>query len=254
LSNLKIIGFDRFIKLEWLDATAEWVDQGLSDKDLRSTLNEYLMSQISGKEARKKTITVLTHIWLNIPEKLVYLRDEGLQLRKSFLNSNKNSLPIHWGMCLATYPFFRIVAENTGRLLNLQNSLTAVQIKRRMKETWGDRSKVERSTRHIIQCFVDWNVLEKSDRQAVYISIKKNTIDNDNLLLDPSESKQNLPSWLCETFLVSHDSAMISLSNLANNMAFFPFKLKVTAGELAQNPRLEILQQGLDDEYVRCNM
>ena len=33
----RIIGFDRKIRLSWLDATAEWIAQGLSVAQIRGT-------------------------------------------------------------------------------------------------------------------------------------------------------------------------------------------------------------------------
>ena len=70
--------------------------------------------------ARGKTMTVLLHVWTTVPDAAVPLRDDALALLRG--RTGRDRLPLHWGMCLATYPFFRDVAATTGRLLALQGT------------------------------------------------------------------------------------------------------------------------------------
>ena len=114
----KIIGFDRKIRLSWLDATADWAAQGLPAAAIRTRLDRLLDGQVAGNgphSARGKNMTVLMHVWVLVPRTLVQLRNEGLNLLDN--RFGRDRLPLHWGMCLATYPFFRDVAATTGRLL-----------------------------------------------------------------------------------------------------------------------------------------
>ena len=134
----RIIGFDRKIRLSWLDATVEWTIQGLSAAEIRAQLERLLDGQVVGDgphSARGKTMTVLMHVWMAVPDVAVPLRDDALVLLRG--RSGRDRLPLHWGMCLATYPFFRDVAATTGRLLNLQGEAALPQIVRRMSESWG---------------------------------------------------------------------------------------------------------------------
>ena len=117
----RLIGFDRKIRLSWLDATADWAVQGLSVAAIRDRLDRLLDGQVAGNgshSARGKTMTVLMHLWVLVPDTLVPLRDDGRALLRDTVERSR--LPLHWGMCLATYPFFRDVAATTGRLLSLQ--------------------------------------------------------------------------------------------------------------------------------------
>ena len=60
---------------------------------------------------------------------------------------------VHWGMCLATYPFFRDVAAATGRLLALQESAALSQIVRRMAESWSERTTATRAVQRVVRSF-----------------------------------------------------------------------------------------------------
>ena len=123
----KLVGFDRKIHLSWLDATADWASQGLPAAEIRKRLDRLLDGQVAGigsHSARGKTMTVLMHVWVLVPDTLVPLRDDGLLLLRD--RGEDSRLPLHWGMCLAGYPFFRDVAATTGRLLSLQGPRPAV--------------------------------------------------------------------------------------------------------------------------------
>lgn len=151
----KTVGFDRKIRISWLSATADWAAQGLSTAAIRTRLDRLLDVQVAGSgphSARGKTMTVLTHVWVLVPDTLGQLRNDGLNLLD--VRSGRDRLPLHWGMCLATYPFFRDVAETTGRLLALQGRATLLQIVRRTTESWGACSTVARATQRIVRSFV----------------------------------------------------------------------------------------------------
>ena len=67
----RIIGFDRRIRLEWLDAAADGAAAGLAPADLRSSLVRRLEGEVAGggtpHQARGKTATVLLHVWARVP-------------------------------------------------------------------------------------------------------------------------------------------------------------------------------------------
>ena len=166
----RIIGFDRKVRLRWLDATAEWTMQGLSVPEVRAQLERLLDGQVAGEgphSARGKTMTVLLHVWTAVPDAAVPLRDDALVLLGG--RTGRDRLPLHWGMCLATYPFFRDVAATTGRLLALQGEVALSQIVRRMAESWGERSTLTRAVQRVVRSFVEWGVLaESGDRGSLF--------------------------------------------------------------------------------------
>ena len=98
---------------------------------------------------REKTITILLRTWFSVPDELVELRDEGLELLRSYPRSDH--LLIHWGMVGAVYPFWMMVATHVGRLLRLQRSAAASQIQRRIREQYGERATVSVATRRVLR-------------------------------------------------------------------------------------------------------
>jgi hypothetical protein len=59
--------------------------------------------------------------------------------------------------------FFFDVATHAGKLLKLHGQANRSQVKRRMTETWGDRSTLERTIQHVLRSMVQWGLLRKGD-------------------------------------------------------------------------------------------
>ena len=160
-------------------------------------------------------MTVLTHVWVLVPETLVQLRDDGLKFLDGL--SGRNRLPLHWGMCLATYPFFRDVAETTGRLLALQGRVALSQIVRRTTESWGSHSTVARATQRVVRSFVAWDVLGETRERGVFVPATKITV-----------ADRELGPWLLEASMANSNQGEYPLPELANAAFLFPFDLRVS--------------------------
>ena len=236
-----IIGFDRKISLRWLDATAEWTAQGLAAPAIRGQLERLLAGQVAGegsRSARGKTMTVLLHVWTAVPDAVAPLRDDGLALLRD--RGGRERLPLHWGMCLATYPFFRDVAATTGRLLALQGSAARAQIVRRMAESWGERTTATRAVQRIVRSFVEWGVLVETGDRGTYAPAAKIPV-------------AGVGPWLLEAGLVSSGRREYPFRALAAGAAFYPFDMTLSGQDVSGNPRLEICRQGLDEDVVMLN-
>ena len=68
---------------------------------------------------------------MRIPPLLCELRQDGVRLLQSVHRTER--LPLHWGMTMAVYPFWRVVADVTGRLFRLQGAVAPLQVQRRVK-------------------------------------------------------------------------------------------------------------------------
>lgn len=240
-SSRRIVGFDRKIQLEWLDATADWTAEGIEPPELRERLSQMLEGKVSGsgyRGAREKTITVLMHAWATVPKDLVPLRDDGLALLAG--RRGRARLPVHWGMCLATYSFFRDVVETTGRLLNLQGTAALSQVTRRVAESWGERSTVIRATQRVLRSMVDWGVLEERGERGVFSgAVPSDVPDGDSV-----------GAWLVEAAASDLGRAPRPLRSLQGSGMLFPMQLHVSARAVAARPRLAVQRQGLDEVVI----
>ncbi|MCP4662282.1 MAG: hypothetical protein GY856_43325 [bacterium] len=237
----RTIGFDRKIQLNWLDATVDWAAQGLSVADIRTRLEQLLEGKVAGvgpHSARGKTITVLLHIWVLVPDSLAPLRDDGLaQLRA---RSGRDRLPLHWGMCVATYPFFRDVAATTGRLLALQGTVARSQVIRRMTETWGERSTLIRAVQRVVRSFVEWGVLVETAERGIFSAASKITLAD----------RDGVGPWLLEAGISNCERQARPFRSLVGDPSFFPLKLNLSPRQVGSNPRLEVYRQGIDEDIV----
>jgi len=237
----RTIGFDRKIQTAWLDATADWVAQGLSVPEIRSKLHELLEGAVAGEgphSARGKTITVLLHVWVLVPNGLVPLRDDGLALLRD--RPGRDRLTLHWGMCVATYPFFRDVTATTGRLLALQGTAALSQITRRMAEGWGERSTVIRAVQRVVRSLVLWGVIEETAERGVFAAKPKVVVGRTD----------EVGPWLLEAGMSNCEKGTRTLAGILTDSALFPFTMHLSRRDVERNSRLEIHREGLDTDLV----
>ena len=238
------IGFSQRIRLEWLEQTANLVLAGNDKAAVNDSLQELLKDKVSvGGQAirgnREKIITILMKIWFTVPRGLEALRDEGLQIHQGL--PRKERIAVHWGMSLAAYPFWGAVAAHTGRLLRLQGTAAAAHVQRRVKEQYGERETAHRAARRVLRSFIDWNVLNETDKKGVYAQGNRYSIQDSRLI-----------AWLVEAPLHARENGSAAIKDLLNGPNIFPFRLAhVSAEHLASlSPHLDILRHGLDDDLV----
>lgn len=229
--------------LEWLQQTAQAFLAGETREQIQATLQELLRDQLSvGGTAergnREKAITILLKIWVSTPTHLEALRNDGLDLLKQLPASDH--LAVHWGMTLAVYPFFGIVADTVGRLLRLQGSATAAQVQRRVREQLGERETVARAARRVLRCFVDWRVLEEAKEKGVYQGAPPRRVQN-----------TALAAWLIEAVLTASGVQAGTLSGITQGPVLFPFAVEpFTTAKVESRTKLEVFRQGLDETMV----
>ena len=231
------IGFDRRVKLEWLDAAAWKAATETDITEVRKYLDDFLQSECQSREARRKTITVLTRIWVRVPQKHRSLQERALEILTE--DGPDTRLWLHWGMTLVAYPFFRDIADITGRLLTLQNEVSLEQVYRRLAERWGERSTVRRASQRVVRSMVDWGVLQDTAVKGVYIPAAKK---------GPASASVQL--WFLEALLYSESTQAVILQQLPKLPSAFPFHLDISVANIRQSKRFEIQRQGLDLDMV----
>ena len=111
------IGFDRYIKLDWLDTMAGVVKKESDIDNIRKEMHSYLEKEFPLYDARRKTITVLTRIWYKVPEEHLGIRNRGLELLPHL--DQKDRIWIHWGLTLLAFPFVRDIATSRATTLRI---------------------------------------------------------------------------------------------------------------------------------------
>lgn len=175
---------------------------------------------------------------LTPPTVLAPLRDDGLLLLRKLPPDGR--LAVHWGMAMAVYPFFGLVAEVVGRQLRLQGHASAAQSQRRIKEQLGDRETAARCTRYVLRTFADWGALLDTKDRGVYSPAPLRQVQ-----------QQDLRAWLIETALRSSGADACSLRSLIEMPRFFPFAIAPTSAvEIGTRGRLEWFRQGVSEDMV----
>lgn len=239
-SERQTVGFDRDIRLAWLDATAEAVAQGLGVSEVRARLDAVLTGVVPGEgvhSSRGKTETVLLRIWLNTPVPLHSFRQEALAL---FPHADPTDrLALQWGMTLVAYPFFADMVATIGRLGALQGTVSRQQIRRRITEMWGERTTIERAWPRAIATLLNWKVIERTHERDVY------------RIAEPvAVADQRVRRWLLEAHYIARGDGSIPFVDLVHGPALFPFRLSLSAYDLRNHPRLDVVRLGLDEDVV----
>lgn len=240
----KQIGIDRLIRLKWLECTSNLVLAGNDEKAAKDELTQLLATAFPSSSPAKrgslsKTITILLKTWLRVHQEIHSLRDTGLELLQSIEKNDRRV--VHWGMLMAAYPFWGAVAEQTGRLLRLQENVAASQIQRRLREQYGERETVSRRVRYVISGFIDWGVLRKTKEKGIYSQGRTCSISDPRLV-----------SWLIEASLHTRSNGSAAIKDLLDSTSLFPFSLMHVPAEhlVSMSPRLDLLRHGLDDDLV----
>lgn len=228
------VGFDREIRLEWLDKTVELVIEGQTKNETERALKAYLEQTLT-KEASRKTMLVLRNMWLQVPDELVSIRDEGLILYKNI--SKQDRIWLHWGMSLLSYQFFKDIVEIIGNLLTIQDDFTTEQIRNRFIEKWGSRTTTGRAINRVLLSMLLWDVLSRTPAGKLTLSKKRNTENID------------LQTWAVICTIYASRKA-IPVIDLLNSSLLFPFRLTISGNDLRRIAKLDIVREGSGIDYA----
>jgi hypothetical protein len=233
------IGFDRDIRLEWLDAVATQVHAGHGTEEVRGFIRNMLTGVLaSGKagSALTKTTTVLLRIWSRVPDAAVGLRNRIAPEISDLTASDR--LAAHWSMCLATYPFFLDVAATIGRLIALQGDVSLVDLRRRLAERWGDRSLMPQASGKVVRSMVAWGAL-RNIKPGLYGTPERSL-----------HISQRAATFLVEAILVGSTNKCLPVINIDRNPALFPFQMAASVSVLRAAKQFSVHRQGVDMEIV----
>ncbi len=239
------LGIKQTIQKEWMDRTLRMVLAGMTEKEIRQDLDQYLSTQKQsggigerGQKTYGMAIGILAS-WFAPEDDLRGFRDEALKIARVI--PEEEWLPLHWAVISAAYPLWFNVAKQVGRLFNLQEIVTQQQIFNRIKEQYGDRETVARNARYTVRSFVAWGVLQESDNKGCYKKAPSPLIHD-----------RQLAVLLFESALHATPEGAGSVAALLKHPAFFPFELPVLSGDTiaGSSSAINLLRHGLDDEIV----
>ncbi|MFW9997341.1 MAG: hypothetical protein ACFFD4_35180 [Candidatus Odinarchaeota archaeon] len=231
------IGFDREIKIEWLDEIIKVTESDLDNRALMQHMNEYFTHKGLKGDVIRKTTYVIKKIWFSTPKQFIKTRNEALRLYSQ--SNDEDKLWLHWGMVLLVYPFFRDIADIIGMLSTLQSEISTEQIRRRFIERRGNRTSALRALYRVIQTMVWWEVLEDSNKKGVYRFPAKITT-----------SDRNIQQWYISTLILTSDAKMMFLDQLFNSTVAFPFKMTIDPYELKSSDQLSFHIEGSGTEMI----
>ena len=228
-----------------MDRVVQMMLAGISEKEIRTDLDEFLATQLPsggigkrGKTAYPMAIGILSS-WFSPDADLVAFRDDALKLAGTL--SPDQWLPLHWAILSTSYPFWFNVAKQVGRLLNLQDQIRQAQVFSRLKEQYGDRETVARIARYTVRSFVAWGVLQDSGTKGCYEKSAPVNVEN-----------RDLAVLMVESALYTMPEAAGILGTLLNNPAFFPFRLPDVTGDFVSQHSSRIdVSKYVDDDFLK---
>ena len=241
MTQKQSIVFDRRVDIEWLDAAAAHVAAGAKVTEARAALFQLLEGQVAGGTKRglscHKTVGILSRAWIRVTPDAVQLRDRAMQLISSLESDER--IALHWSLLLAGFPFFADLVATAGRLLALQGQFSSAQLTRRLRETWGDRSTMSTAAQRILRSLVQWGVLTDAKRRGDYTGGLNSIV-----------VRAELAELLLEGLLLQQGKA-VSIDQVVQHSALFPFDIELLAHRLRQSPQFDVHRQGLDTDVVQ---
>lgn len=231
-----LVGFDRYVEKAWMDQVAKLVVDEKSLNEINGLLDDYLALSINGETSRRKTKNILTATWVKSDDADAEFKHEAVALYASSDTSDR--LVVHYGMCLATYPFFMSLSKILGRLFKLQDEVSNAEFYRRVIETVGDRDSIKRAAARYLQSLIEWGVLEQSGKAAVKPVARIH-------VLNPE-----LVTWLYASILFSSDRDRLSIDDITSDPSWFPFEIPHGYFNVSDSKIIEIVHQGVGNALV----
>jgi len=226
----KAVGFDQKILLDHLNYTANEA-RHTKKEEMYEKLDQYLIKDIKGDKSRKNATTILMKIWYLDKEINKPVPKRAFELLPQLDSQEK--IVLHWGMTLSAYPFFKDVASEIGRLSSMQHDFSSSQVYRKMKESYGDRRRVEVASQAVLISMKNWGVII-SKKQSVYVLPGKIKLFNDKII-----------NWLTEVAIVSSKREYIQINEIPTLPCLFPFAFDINTSIL-DDSIFEIINQGVD--------
>jgi len=229
------LGFDRKLKLKWMDAAAELASQ--PPAEAKATLEAFLSTDVKGKDARRKANDALRRLWVTCERNRLTAEAQRL-----FRNATPDGrVALHYGMSLMAAPFFRDAVHFIGRLIRLQGKVGVAAVRTRIYERWGERSTLNSVTARVFASLEDWGILK---------SLGRGNYEANELVI----TEAPLGSWLLAAALHAHQSKRLPPDELVALPELFPFEIDNGSQLVRAGQYFALHRQGLDRTYVHVEL
>ena len=227
----KGIGFNRTITLKWLNAAANLRSQTDDLQSVRQGLEDVLLQDMHGVDARRKTIDVLVNIWLKSAEVSPYLHKKALELLPEV--SEPQRIWLHYGLTLIYYPFFRQCTTLIGQISRVQDKVTRQLVKNRLAGDLGHLGSLNRAAERVMASLLDWDILSDLGRNEYKAEVSRLAIEY-----------KDVEAWLLACALDAHPADELPFSDLLNLPELFPFQFSITLDDLRHRKEFSVQRQG----------
>lgn len=220
----KMVGLSRNIKLSWLNRAVDFLQEELSENEIRENLNDYLSFEIKSPTNLRKTREILMTIWVYENKYSTRIKDAALALFRQYPDQ---ALVIHWCMILAAYPVFMDMCKLIGKMSEFQDEITLAQIKQKLFDEWGERTTLFHSIDKLMATMKDFDVLT-SEKPGRY-QIQKHAVRN-----------ERITSFMVYTVMNIDDAGYYTIQELNSSNYLFPFEYQMAKETILQDDRFVI--------------
>lgn len=227
------IGFDRYISLDWANHALELAISRHSP----NSLDAWLHGQISGQESASRTAQLLRNLWFKKRRETDTIRDKALDIASKTTPSQW--LVLHWGMALASFPFFQNTISIIGRLLRLQGVFNTTEVRQRLMEAYSNKGTVPRALNRGVQTLGNWGVIHRTQKNA-WQALPRIPIGDTQIL-----------AWLLRCAISREADRHFHAADLLRLPELFPFEI-ADAGmrAITESPDFVVMREGMNHEYV----
>jgi hypothetical protein len=236
----KNIGFNRNIRLAWLDAAAAFCGESDDSAEIRARLEPVVGQDIASDVNRRKAIDILINIWVKTGESAPELRQQAVNFFRA-TPVVADRLWVHYGLTLVYSPFFREVAAAIGKVTRHGDAVTPSMVKQRLIAERGQLGSLEKAVERVIFSLRDWGLLADAPVRYAYRSERQSL----------NASSAELESWLLACVLQAHPAEEIVFGDLVRLPELFAFRFTVTLDHLRRSRDFEVQRQGAGWDMVR---
>ncbi len=234
--TLPKIGFQRTIKLDWLNIAASFtVSEPARLPELATIVQQDSGCSIG---TARQTAAVLRGIWQKTNDVSPSLHE----LAASYYHESQTAAErssLHFGLSLIAYPFFRDVVRVVGQTSRLSRSPFARErIYTEIVKVWAERGSVKTAVGHVLASLVEWGILSTARKRSTYVAHWSN-------LTIPAQ----IDLWLLACAIFGAEEQEVGYMDLLTRHELFPFRLNVNQADLDHSSLWVSFRQGRGTRY-----